>query len=252
MRLRRRRRRALLESLARRRPPRIAADLRGQGPGHCRHRAGAARMASRPAAAWAWAWAALDGSRTSSRSTRASGEGTRVIDHAVEMTESFATGVNDPSATAAARRSATALAVKLGFDEPDVGRVALVVTELATNLLKHAGGGEILVRSGMVTGPVMQPASRSWHSIAGQALPIWKRPSVMGTRLQAPRHRPRRDPSRVIRVRRLLRARYRHRPRRRAPGAISSQQLGAARAPGHRHFHRENGRRGLWRRVGSA
>ena len=63
------------------------------------------------------------------------------------MTESFATGVNDPSATAEARRRATSLAVKLGFDEPDVGRVALVVTELATNLLKHAGGGEILVRS---------------------------------------------------------------------------------------------------------
>jgi anti-sigma regulatory factor (Ser/Thr protein kinase) len=63
----------------------------------------------------------------------------------MEMTESFATSVNDPSATAEARRRATSLAVKLGFDEPDVGRVALVVTELATNLLKHAGGGEILV-----------------------------------------------------------------------------------------------------------
>jgi anti-sigma regulatory factor (Ser/Thr protein kinase) len=61
--------------------------------------------------------------------------------------EPFVVGVTDPSAAAEVRRRATALAATLGFDEADVGRVAIVVTEVATNLLKHAGGGEILGRA---------------------------------------------------------------------------------------------------------
>jgi anti-sigma regulatory factor (Ser/Thr protein kinase) len=61
--------------------------------------------------------------------------------------EPFAVGVTDPSAAAEARRQATALAATLGFDEADVGRVAIVVTEAATNLIKHAGGGEIVGRA---------------------------------------------------------------------------------------------------------
>ncbi|HEY1335420.1 MAG TPA: ATP-binding protein [Myxococcaceae bacterium] len=45
------------------------------------------------------------------------------------------------------RRQATALAASLGLDETDRGRVALVATELATNLVKHAGGqGKMLLR----------------------------------------------------------------------------------------------------------
>ena len=46
---------------------------------------------------------------------------------------------------AEARRAATALAVRGGFGPEDAGRVALVATELSTNLLKHGGGGELLV-----------------------------------------------------------------------------------------------------------
>jgi anti-sigma regulatory factor (Ser/Thr protein kinase) len=61
--------------------------------------------------------------------------------------EPFVVGVTDPSAAAEVRRRATALAATLGFDEADVGRVAIVVTEVATNLIKHAGGGEILGRA---------------------------------------------------------------------------------------------------------
>jgi anti-sigma regulatory factor (Ser/Thr protein kinase) len=53
--------------------------------------------------------------------------------------------VNDQSQVAEARREVTAIARQHGFNEVDVGRVALVATELATNLVKHAGGGEILV-----------------------------------------------------------------------------------------------------------
>ena len=45
-----------------------------------------------------------------------------------------------------ARRTATRLVGEIGFDETDTGNVAIIVTELATNLLKHATGGEILLR----------------------------------------------------------------------------------------------------------
>jgi anti-sigma regulatory factor (Ser/Thr protein kinase) len=39
------------------------------------------------------------------------------------------------------------LATRVGFDETDIGRVALVVTEAATNIVKHAGKGQILLRA---------------------------------------------------------------------------------------------------------
>jgi anti-sigma regulatory factor (Ser/Thr protein kinase) len=54
-------------------------------------------------------------------------------------------GVNDPSGVAEARRAATDLAQRLGFNETDKGKLALVATELSTNLVKHGSGGEILV-----------------------------------------------------------------------------------------------------------
>ena len=53
--------------------------------------------------------------------------------------------VTERSDVAEARRICVAHATGLGFDEGDAGRVAIVATELATNLLKHGGGGEILV-----------------------------------------------------------------------------------------------------------
>lgn len=43
-----------------------------------------------------------------------------------------------------ARRLAQQRADALGFDETDRGRVAIVVSELGHNLLKHAGGGELI------------------------------------------------------------------------------------------------------------
>jgi anti-sigma regulatory factor (Ser/Thr protein kinase) len=55
--------------------------------------------------------------------------------------------VNDESQVGGARRAASNLAQQLGFGEVDAGRVALVATELATNLLKHGGGGEMLLVS---------------------------------------------------------------------------------------------------------
>jgi anti-sigma regulatory factor (Ser/Thr protein kinase) len=57
----------------------------------------------------------------------------------------IAIAVQDPSQVATARREAAAIADRNGFGDADSGRVALVTTELATNLIKHGGGGEILV-----------------------------------------------------------------------------------------------------------
>ncbi|MFZ0609137.1 MAG: ATP-binding protein [Xanthobacteraceae bacterium] len=53
--------------------------------------------------------------------------------------------INDPSQVAEARREAAAVAGRNGFDDGDTGRVALVATELGTNLIKHGRGGEMLV-----------------------------------------------------------------------------------------------------------
>lgn len=57
----------------------------------------------------------------------------------------IALGVRDPSQVAETRRRAADIAAREGFGDVDTGRVALVATELATNILKHGNGGEILV-----------------------------------------------------------------------------------------------------------
>ncbi|MES1147888.1 MAG: ATP-binding protein, partial [Bradyrhizobium guangdongense] len=54
-------------------------------------------------------------------------------------------GVNDQSGVAEARRAATDLAARTGFTEVEIGKLALITTELSTNLVKHGSGGEILV-----------------------------------------------------------------------------------------------------------
>ncbi|MFW9078633.1 ATP-binding protein [Pseudomonas sp. P2757] len=55
--------------------------------------------------------------------------------------------IEDSSQIGYARRTAQQLAELHGFDERDAGRVALVATELASNLIKHAGHGEIHLRA---------------------------------------------------------------------------------------------------------
>lgn len=54
--------------------------------------------------------------------------------------------VTDSSEVGEVRRFAQAAAEDLGFDETRAGEVAIVATELATNLLRHAGGGQIVGR----------------------------------------------------------------------------------------------------------
>ncbi|KAF1007860.1 MAG: Serine/threonine-protein kinase RsbT [Luteibacter sp.] len=51
--------------------------------------------------------------------------------------------VEDATQIGHARRVAQQVAQQIGFDEGDAGRVALVATELASNVLRHARGGEI-------------------------------------------------------------------------------------------------------------
>ena len=60
--------------------------------------------------------------------------------------EQMSIPVTESSQPAAARRAATLLAQDIGFDESDTGNLALIVTELATNLVKHAKRGELLIR----------------------------------------------------------------------------------------------------------
>ena len=62
--------------------------------------------------------------------------------------------IRDPGDVGEARRNAAALARTLGFDEADQGKVALVATEAGTNIIKHAGSGELLLG---VCGSEQQP-----------------------------------------------------------------------------------------------
>ena len=55
--------------------------------------------------------------------------------------------VQDVSQVAEARRVAVGCAERHGFEDVDAGRVAIVATELATNLVKHGAGGTMLITS---------------------------------------------------------------------------------------------------------
>src|SRR5262245_19461832 len=68
--------------------------------------------------------------------------------------------VGESSEVAKARRRATQIAEQSGYSTADAGRAALVAIELATNLVNHAGGGEIL------TGPFEEPTGRGVEIIA--------------------------------------------------------------------------------------
>jgi anti-sigma regulatory factor (Ser/Thr protein kinase) len=54
--------------------------------------------------------------------------------------------LGDASQVGSVRRAAADLCARLGFDALAAGEVAIAVSEAATNILKHAGQGEILLR----------------------------------------------------------------------------------------------------------
>ncbi|BDP42629.1 TorS-related protein [Deinococcus aetherius] len=55
--------------------------------------------------------------------------------------------IHEASGVGDARRGSVEFARTLGLGEVRQGEVAIIVTELASNLVKHAGGGEVLVRA---------------------------------------------------------------------------------------------------------
>jgi anti-sigma regulatory factor (Ser/Thr protein kinase) len=55
--------------------------------------------------------------------------------------------ISERSQIAEARRIASAEGESIGMNDSEVGTVALAVTEIATNLIKHAGGGSIILRT---------------------------------------------------------------------------------------------------------
>jgi anti-sigma regulatory factor (Ser/Thr protein kinase) len=54
--------------------------------------------------------------------------------------------ITERSEVGAARRQAVEISESLGFDTTQAGKVGLCVTEAATNIVKHAGNGQILLR----------------------------------------------------------------------------------------------------------
>lgn len=53
--------------------------------------------------------------------------------------------VNESSAVGEVRREISLLARRMEFDDDAIGRLSLIATELATNLIKHASGGLVLI-----------------------------------------------------------------------------------------------------------
>jgi anti-sigma regulatory factor (Ser/Thr protein kinase) len=55
--------------------------------------------------------------------------------------------VSEPSDVAQVRRIAAGIANRIGFDTSEAGNLALIATELATNVVKHAKRGRVIVRA---------------------------------------------------------------------------------------------------------
>ena len=71
--------------------------------------------------------------------------GELLLDASVPNTQ-VSLAVKESSQVAEARQRVTSLARGIGFNETDTGRVALAVTELATNLVKYATNGALVSR----------------------------------------------------------------------------------------------------------
>jgi len=70
--------------------------------------------------------------------------------------QSLAVLIQDESAIGHARRSAVGLAGELGLDAALQAKIALVVTEAATNILKHGGQGELVVQRAVSEVPSLE------------------------------------------------------------------------------------------------
>ena len=87
--------------------------------------------------------------------------------------------VSEQSQVAAARRAAVGMAERAGFSETDAGRVAIVATELATNLVKHGGGGRLLAALSHAPAQGRTPHQAGWSTSAGvELIAIDKGPGI--------------------------------------------------------------------------
>jgi anti-sigma regulatory factor (Ser/Thr protein kinase) len=68
--------------------------------------------------------------------------------------------IDEPTRVGAARRDAQQLAREQGLNDTLVGRVGIIATELANNLLQHGGGGELLLQ------PIVTADSRAIEVLA--------------------------------------------------------------------------------------
>ena len=53
--------------------------------------------------------------------------------------------ISDSTQVGQARRAASNLAESIGWNERQIGKLSLIVTELSTNIVKHASSGELLL-----------------------------------------------------------------------------------------------------------
>ena len=60
--------------------------------------------------------------------------------------QQYAIPLSDSSRVGEARRVATRAAQRAGLNDSDAGRAAIVASELATNVIRHAANGEMLIR----------------------------------------------------------------------------------------------------------
>jgi anti-sigma regulatory factor (Ser/Thr protein kinase) len=67
------------------------------------------------------------------------------------MTSSVAIRMTDPSQVAAARRLTVELAKELAWGEEDRARAGILATEAATNLVRHARDGTLILEDGYST-----------------------------------------------------------------------------------------------------
>lgn len=58
-----------------------------------------------------------------------------------------AISIDDPSKVGEARRTANAIGAAIGLSETDAGKFAILASEAATNITKHAGHGDLVLRS---------------------------------------------------------------------------------------------------------
>lgn len=90
--------------------------------------------------------------------------------------------VNDLSAVSEARRVVRMVSSEVGLSETDAERAAIVATEAGTNLVKHAEGGEVFVRSDPLHGGVVIVATDRGPGMANFAECVRDGYTTVGTR----------------------------------------------------------------------